>query len=433
MLLKITPYHAFLLILFIFACKNEQKKPTIALTTTTTSTFHQAGEFELTAAVWLYWSNYDNKQGYSSNAVQLEMIRQIAPYSVVKVAVANDSLATYVTSKLSYELIQTNQVKIIVLPHQEVWARDIGPNFVVNAQGEKAIVDYDYNYWGYQKAGDPSLKTDETADENVAKSMQLPCFSTNLVTEGGNHEVNGKGVLIASEVVALGRNPTMTLAQIEAEYKRLIGVKKIIWLKKGVREDDQTFRGVLKNEKGETVYTVIPTGGHVDEVARFVDANTILLSSIDSSDLKDPIALETATRMEENYQILKAATDQDGKPFRILRMAVPKTYQTTMQPGDGVYDYIKDLTYLDKSVFPKGKPIKVIAATSYINFLIVNELILTTKYARSSKDKELVRRDENARKVLQVAFPNKKIVQIDAMPINLGGGGLHCITMNEPK
>ncbi len=431
MRLKITVYCTFLLLFVVFACKNEPKKPSVA--PTATAAFWQAGEFEPTAAVWLYWSNYDNKQGYSSNAVQLEMIRQIAPYAVVKVAVANDSLAAYVTSKLSYKLVQTNQVKIIVLPHQEVWARDIGPNFVVNAQGEKAIVDYDYNYWGYQKAGDASLKIDETADENSAKLMGLPCFPTTLVTEGGNHEVNGKGVLIASEVVALDRNPTMTLAQIETEYKRLLGIKKVIWLKKGVQEDDQTFRGVLKNEKGMPVYTVIPTGGHVDEVARFVDANTILLSSIDSSDLNDPIALETAKRMEENYQILKAATDQDGKPFRILRLAVPKTHQTTMKPGDGVYDYIKDLTYLDKSMFPKGKPIQVIAATSYINFLIVNDLVLTTQYAKSAKEKELTRRDANARAVLQAAFPNKKIVQIDAMPINLGGGGLHCITMNEPK
>ncbi len=436
MLLNVTPYHTFLLLFLFITCKNEQNKPnsapTSAATSAATSTFRQAGEFEPTAAVWLYWSNYDNKQGYSSNAVQLEMIRQIAPYATVKVAVANDSLAAYVTSKISYELVQSNQVKIFVLPHQEIWARDIGPNFVINAEGKKAIVDYDYNYWGYQKVGDPSLKIDEMADENCAKLMQLPCFSTNLVTEGGNHEVNGKGVLIASEVVALDRNPTMTLPQIEAEYKRLLGLKKIIWLKKGVREDDQTFRGVLNNEKGEQVYTVIPTGGHVDEVARFVNANTILLSSIDSSDLKDPIALETAKRMEENYQILKAATDQDGKPFHILRLAVPKTYQTTMQPGDGVYDYIKDLNYLDKSVFPKGKKIQVLAATSYINFLIVNDLVLTTKYAKNAKDTVLMRRDENARKVLQAAFPTKKIVQIDALPINLGGGGIHCITMNEP-
>jgi agmatine deiminase len=88
------------------------------------------------------------------------------------------------------------------------------------------------------------------------------------------------------------------------------------------------------------------TNGHVDEFARFVNDSTILLAQVDSTTLHDPIASENQKRMEENFKILSAATDQDGCPFTIVRMVLPSTIFSTLSPDDSVYEYIKTLNFL---------------------------------------------------------------------------------------
>ena len=218
----------------------------------------------------------------------------------------------------------------------------------------------------------------------------------------------------------------MTKQEIEAEFKRLLGVKKIIWLKKGVVEDDHTFLGPITSSDGSKAYTVITTNGHVND-------STILFAQVDKNDLSDPIAQENYKRMEENFKILCQATDQDGKPFRIVRMLLPKTTFTTLSPGDNVYEYIKTLDYKDGSKFPDGEKIKVIAALSYLNFLITNKVIIGQRCWREGMPIELKLQDKIAEQILQSVFPNRKVVMIDAFAINLGGGGVHCISMQQPK
>ncbi len=103
-----------------------------------------------------------------------------------------------------------------------------------------------------------------------------------------------------------------------------------------------------------------------------------------------------------------------------------------MQPGDGVYDQISEMKFSDGTIFPKGKTIDVVAAASYLNFLIANDKVLVAKYWREGMPLKIKRRDEEAQRILQSAFPGRKIIPIDALAINFGGGGMHCITMNEP-
>ena len=220
---------------------------------------------------------------------------------------------------------------------------------------------------------------------------------------------------------------------MEREYKRLLGIEKTIWLKEGLHEDDHTFLGPLETADGTEAYTVITTNGHIDEFARFINDSTVLLAKVDSSDLEDPIARENHRRMEENYQILSKATDQDGDPLHIVRMPLPKTMLTTMAPGDPVYDYIKTLEYQDGSTFPKGDTISVVAAASYLNFLITNSVVIGQKYWRQGLPEDIKARDEKAAAVLQSVFPNRKVILLDAMAVNLGGGGIHCISMQQPK
>ena len=170
----------------------------------------------------------------------------------------------------------------------------------------------------------------------------------------------------------------------------------------------------------------------MDETARFVNDSTILLA--EPVDFDDPIDQENKRRMDVNFDILKRATDQDGKPFKIVRMPLPKLMFSTLKPNDGVYEIIKNFNYKDGSKFPVGKPIKVVTASSYLNFLIANDVVLMAKYyGEQTQDLAVRKRDEAAENVLKSVFLNKKIIGINAFPINLGGGGIHCITRNEPK
>lgn len=219
---------------------------------------------------------------------------------------------------------------------------------------------------------------------------------------------------------------------MEAEYKRLMGVKKIIWLKQGLVEDDHTFLGPITTSNGTKAYTVITTNGHIDEFARFINDSTILLAQKDSTDIEDPIAFENNKRMEENYNILSKVTDQDGQPFKIIRMPLPRTIYSLMKPGDYAYDYIKTLDYRDGSTFPNGDTIKVIAALSYLNFIITNKVIIGQTSWREGMPNELKLKDKKAAQILQSVFPNRKVILIDALAVNLGGGGIHCISMQQP-
>lgn len=426
-------FHSFLgFLLFIAACKQQDNVPT-APPTADPSVFTLPAEFEAQEAVWLLWPQLEHKRGYSNEAVIVDIIRSISPYVPVKLVVPNDSALQVAKKMIPDELETPERLNILQFPYQEFWARDMGPVFLRNGKGELAMADFSFTDWGYGDSTMADVKMDEKLDEVIAKHMKIPVVSTDLVSEGGDHEVNGKGTLMIVEAVETQRNPKKTKAQIEAEFKRVLGVKHIIWLKEGVYEDEHTFDGPIKGPNNEPVYTVFTTNGHIDEFARFVDANTILLAQVDEEERNDPIGQENHRRMEVNYNLLKNAVDQDGKPFKIIRMSLPKPIIEPMSAGDSVYDYISELEYLDGSKFPVGKPVKTIAAASYLNFFITNQVILAPKYYHEGGDPRVKALDEKAKASLEQAFPGRKVIMIDALSVNWGGGGIHCITKQEPK
>lgn len=397
--------------------------------------YRQAAEFETQEAIWLIWSPVDHKAGYSNEQVTLQIIEALVPHTKVIVTASNDSLFDRAKSVIPSNLTESGKLGFLKIPSEELWIRDMGPNFVELTNGEKAIVDFGFNAWGYtpSDAMDAYTIRMEKFDEAIAELKGLTIISTEMISEGGDREVNGEGVLMVVETVEQGRNPKMSKVEMEAEFRRVLGVKKVIWLKEGLYEDDHTFRGTLPLENGEKAYTVVTTNGHIDEFARFVNDNTILLAEVPEEDLHDPVARENRRRMEENYEILKKATDQNGKPFQIIRMPLPRLIVEKMEPGDSVYDFISTLEYQDGSVFPKGEAVNVIAAASYLNFFITDRVVIGQKYGRAGTDDVNLERDEAVKGILESVFPDRKVLMLDALAINLGGGGIHCITMQEPK
>lgn len=419
----------------ILSCNSSQNKidTNLKAVQDTVGTFYQAPEYAPMEAVWLMWPKVQHKKGFINEEVTKSIIEALAPSVKIKLIVANDSIKKVVQKIIPDSLFVKGSVELLRFNYNEFWTRDFGPAFLINNKGQKAIADFMFNDWGYSDTADAYAITDEKLDENIAAYYKYPVLSTNLITEGGNHEINGNGTMIICEAVEFDRNPSFSKQQIENEYKRLLGVKNFIWMKQGVRDDDKSTNGIIKDQKNKIFYTVLTTNGHVDEFVRFINDTTILLAKIDAKDSTSSIELESARRLEINYQILKSAKDANGHLFKIIRMPMPYLVTSTMQPGDGVYNVLSNYKYSDGTFFPKGKTINVVAAASYCNFIIANDRVLVAKYYSSGMNKKIQERDIKAQQILQSVFPDKKIIALDALAINFGGGGMHCITINEPE
>jgi len=176
------------------------------------------------------------------------------------------------------------------------------------------------------------------------------------------------------------------------------------------------------------------TGGHLDEYARFVGPQTILLAEVLPEDRNHPIGRISHDNMEENYKILLNERDQDGEPFKVIRMPMPPLLTHFIVPSDDVYKFFhENLNFQDGTTLDNESGFDMVVAASYCNFLISNGVVLVSKYSKGGKSPRFQETDDIAKKILADLFPDRKIAQIDAYNINLGGGGMHCISQQEPK
>jgi agmatine deiminase len=268
-----------------------------------------------------------------------------------------------------------------------------------------------------------------TVDSLMAISENAKLFKTDVVHEGGNIEANGKGTLIVCESTVKHRNPDLTKDYIESEFKRVLGVTKVIWLKQGLADDPNGFyRRITGNYVGAGVQ-------HSDEFVRFSNANTILLAWVDESE-KDLNSINKMNYniLNESFELLKNATDQDGKPFTIIKVPLPDliTKQIT-----ATKDYSEEFSFdlPSKSFYiseaPKvGDTLLRVPASSYLSYLVTNGLVLVSSYVAEGTSKE---KEDRVRKIFETEFPNRKIVFINAMPQNWDSGGIHCSTQQQPS
>jgi agmatine deiminase len=410
------------------------------------SSFYFPGEFEEHEAIWMGWPTYENKAGWSVKDLHVQLWAAMAPHVYVNVAVnpndaqrgwQYDAQISEIKTLMKKYNVPEDKIRFQKIRHEDVWWRDMGPIYLIDGQGNRAIADFGFNGWGYEANDSEYSKKEGSIDVQVSRLEGIKkIFRTRMISEGGDREFNGKGVLIVVEAVEKQRNPGMTLKQMEAEFKKVLGVKKVIWLKKGRFDDDLTFTGRLPDKNGKKdLYTVITTGGHIDEHVRFVSSSRILYTEISEEEAKsDPIAAENKKRFEENLNILKSATDQDGKPFELIPIPSAPTIIETLIPGDGAYDYLAANDKMKKyNKIPDGQPIKVILASSYLNFLVTNGVVLAQKFWQEGLPQEWKRLDEKAVKILQAQFPDRTVIAFDARAINIGGGGIHCNTQQVPK
>jgi agmatine deiminase len=290
--------------------------------------------------------------------------RTIAKYEPVSMLVRQSDHA------LAKRLIGTANVELVVCPINDLWMRDTGPVFVLTEAGAKAAVDFNFNGWGE--------KQDYALDAEVAgfvtQRARVKTLTTELVLEGGGIEVDGEGTAIITESCVLNdnRNPGVSKAACAAELKKLLGLEKIIW---------------LPGIKGKDI-----TDGHTDFYARFARPG-VIVAGYDA----DPQSFDHAVT-KKHLEILKAATDADGRKLEVVVLEAPKTVRK------------KDEDF----------------AAGYINFYVCNGAVIAPEFGDA-------RADANAKAKLKALFPGRVIEQFNIDGIAAGGGGIHCTTQQEPK
>jgi agmatine deiminase len=389
--------------------------------TTNDELFSFPAEFERHEFVWVTWTSEVYMSGKPTDKVVVQIIKELYPFVTIKLVVESQPQLIKVKRILKENNIPDEQVSFIIIPNNNRWMRDIGPIFLKGDKGNLKIVDFNYNFYGELPTSHPYSKEVERIDRVIAHKLRLSTIKSKLVSEGGDREFNGKGTMMAVEAVELQRNPGKTRDEIEKELLRVLGQKKMIWLKKGPAEDDKSSRGPLPGN----IYTSTVTGGHIDEFCRFVDSNTILLAEVSAEERDaNPISKISYARLEENYRTLCEATDQNGKPFRIVRVPVANHIIGEYKAKKGDSQYYGGIK--------AGDQMKYLLAASYLNFLVTNGVVLVQSYWKEGRPASTKAKDETARRILQEAFPDRKIVQIFAEDVNHGGGGIHCITQQQP-
>lgn len=263
-------------------------------------------------------------------------------------------------------------VELIDAPLDDLWIRDTGPVFVINAANELGAVDLNFNGWGEKQAH----TNDAKVAAFVAKCAKATYQQAEIVGEGGGIEVDGHGTAIITESCFLNdnRNPELQKAECETELKKRLGLRKIVWLP-GVRGKDIT-------------------DAHTDFYARFA-SREVVLAGLESNQASFDYEI---TR--KHLQILQAATDADDRRLRVVPVPSPTRIRKTLETED--------------------------FAAGYINFYVVNGGVIAPEFG----DKE---RDAACKAALKQQFPSREIVQLNIDAIAAGGGGIHCATLHEPQ
>jgi agmatine deiminase len=295
------------------------------------------------------------------------------------------------------------------------------------------ISDFNWNAYGYEYVyKDFHLEKFDSLygeiEKREAERLGFEVISSEVVNEGGAMELNGNGVMMAIKETALQRNPGKSIDEIEKEYLQLTGSKKVIWLNRSPISE-RLFDGPTIDK-----WFTGGANGHIDEVARFVSSNTILLAQIDENDrYQNPISNIDYEILEENYKILKQATDLDGKPFQIIRLPSPNLNLPEYYTEIVVNDEMRKVSGLNLSSFNNGEIIRITKAVSYLNFFISNKVVLIPKYWEEGMPESEKQKDKEVKNLFVKLFPDKDIIQINPIAINRGGGGIHCVSQQQPK
>ncbi len=338
--------------------------------------FRMPAEWERQEAVWISWPhNLDTWPSEMLKEVEdsyTQFVKALHTGQKIKILVNNEDFKRNVELKLKNSGIwDFKNIIFYQINNVDGWIRDYGPTFVVNDKTkQKAVVKWIFNAWGNKYE---DLKQDNHIPYKMNEILKLPIFEPKIVLEGGSIEVNGSGTLLTTEQCLLNknRNPALTRKQIENYLKEYLNVSNILWLKEGIAGDD--------------------TDGHIDDIARFVNRNTVVCAFEDNKNDENHHILK------ENYELLVKMKDEAGNELNIIKLPMP--------------GFVGD----KERRWP----------ASYCNFYIGNETVVVPVFGHEN--------DKKALAILQELFPKRKVVGINSREMVYGFGSFHCLTQQEPK
>ncbi|GAB19503.1 hypothetical protein GOEFS_088_00140 [Gordonia effusa NBRC 100432] len=315
--------------------------------------------------------------GYSLGDTDADHHEARSAWSAVANAVVDHEPVTVVVDPTQTAYARkylSSAVELVEAPLDDAWMRDIGPTFVVDDAGTVGGVDWVFNGWGAQDWA--TWDHDEHIARTVIDHTGVNYIGSDLVNEGGGIQVDGIGTVLITETVQLdaGRNPTLAKADVEAELTRTLGVDTVIWLPCGLTRDSEEFG----------------TRGHVDIVAAMPIPGTVLIH-----DQRNPDHPDHAVS-QQIREVLATSVNSAGDTLRIVDVPAPQT----LRDAEGFVDY------------------------SYINHYVANGVVVACSFDDPS--------DAQAADILGSVYPGRTVVSVDARAIFARGGGIHCITQNQP-
>lgn len=408
--------------------------------------FRTVGEFEQQDSVLLIWPPHANAtRSLNVDFVSVQVVQALMGEVIVLICSFNEEVEKRARKALQDHGVDTDTacIRFVRFPASVVFPRDFGAEVIINDEGERARVDFRFNMYGFLTEEDEFSRLHRGFGKFQAEQVGIEhTIHADLISEGGDREFNGRGVMMSiRETEVDKRNPEKTFAEVEEELKRVFRLDRIIWLPRATYDDEHPGMGAIPSADGTfRSYRSASANGHIDEMCRFVGPDTVILAHVSEEEAKSSqLHAYNKERLDQAYEAVKAATTVDGKPFTILKIPMPEPIYIDLYPEDQAFqtwEFMKESlkgkdTLFDGSPFPTA-PINVLPALSYCNFLIANGVVVAQKYYEEGMPEEIRKKDEEALKVLKTAFPDRRIVQINTLALNLYGGGIHCHTRNIP-
>jgi agmatine deiminase len=347
---------------------------------TNAESYRMPGEFEPHRACWMAFPYrldtwHDNAK--PAQKAFSEVANAISSFETVYMCVKPELIET------ARQLL-SSRVTIVPMDYDSEWMRDIGPTFVKNSEAKLGGIDWKFNSWGgiYE-----SHEKDSQVAKHVLDYLSIEHSEVKLVLEGGSIHVDGQGTLITTEECLFhhNRNPDFTKKDYEKIFHEYLGVTKVIWIEKGVHND--------------------PVDGHIDNLCCFVKPGVVLLAwTDDTADPQHAISQAAFTK-------LSSEKDAQGRNLEIIKLHQPKPLFITQEECNVEGDFF----------FKPGDRLPA----SYINFYIANDAVIMPTFDDPVNDPK-------AQKVLAEAFTSRKIIPVRERDIVAGGGGIHCITQQQP-
>lgn len=398
--------------------------------------YRYPGEFEKVSDVFMTWlPDYIDATNYDSRQTCIDIIKALMGQAQLHINCGSEGVLEKARKHIEQAGIDVTQIKFTQYEDTNFYVRDNGPSVMIDDYGNRKVINPNWNYYGVLDTDSEEAKIARRA--GIKMAIDMDCYdivSSDLVSEGGDREFNGQGIMITIEDTEVRkRNPTYSKEQVEEEYKKIYNLEKIIWLPKPIIEDDDFRNGPLEIKNNTFVFGS-SFASHVDEMCRFIGPNRIILAEVSEEEVALSKAnAENKKRLDEAYNILKNETDSKGKPFEIIRMPVSEPIEFVLRPGEPNYDLYKgfiddnDGKFWDGTPWPKEE-VHFYASTSYCNFLMCNDVVLCQKYYKKGMSNKIKEKDILAEKIFKKAFPDRKVIMIDSLALNLSGGGIHCWT-----